>query len=491
MALLDAVAHHTLVLACFITPCKTYPHKDPILGLDLFIENFRLLNKGGFLDKLSERYYRQNAWTYTQLLFREKVINTADPENIKAILATQFTDFQHSPRRKAAFYPTFGHGIFTTDGAEWEFSRALLRPSFVRSQVGDLDIFEAHISHLINKIPRDGSIVDIQQLFFALTMDTATQFLFGQSANVLVEGEPSARGEKFAEAYDYVTEIVGIQAKLGQIVAKIPNKRYTDSIKYIHEYVEMYVQKAVDFAKFGHSRSVHDAEANGRESHEKYVFLEELAKTGVDKKKIRDELLNVLFAGRDTTAGLLSFTFYILARRPDVFEKLRAEVMTLGSERPDFAQIKNMKYLQYTLKEVNRLYPIVPFNARAAVRDTTLPVGGGSDGKSPILVKAGQAINYQIYTMHRRKDLYGEDALEFKPERWEHIRPTWQYLPFNAGPRICIGQQFALTEASYTIIRLLQAFKSIRPREGEGPLTELLALTSSVRGGVNIGLTPA
>ena len=327
-------------------PCKAYPHKDPILGLDLFIENLWLLNKGGILEKLSERYYRQNTWTYTQLLFREKVINTADPENIKAILATQFRDFQHSPRRKAAFYPTFGHGIFTTDGAEWEFSRALLRPNFVRSQIGDLDTFEAHVARLIDRIPKDGSIVDIQRLFFALTMDTATEFLFGQSADVLVEGESSVRGEKFAEAYDYVTEIVGIQAKLGQIVAKIPNKRYTESIKYVHEYVETSVQKAVDVRKSGQ-----DGEKNGREQHQKYVFLDELAKTGVDKKKIRDELLNVLFAGRDTTAGLLSFTFYILARRPDVFEKLRAEVMTLGSDRPNFEEIKNMKYLQYTLKE--------------------------------------------------------------------------------------------------------------------------------------------
>lgn len=338
--------YNKIICAKGCLPCKTYPHKDPILGLDLFIENLRLLNKGGILEKFSERYYQQNTWTYTQLLFREKVINTADPENIKAILATQFTDFQHSPRRKAAFYPTFGHGIFTTDGAEWEFSRALLRPNFVRSQVGDLDIFEAHIARLIDRIPKDGSIVDIQHLFFALTMDTATEFLFGQSADVLVEGESSVRGEKFAEAYDYVTEIVGIQAKLGQIVAKIPNKRYTDSIKYIHEYVEMYVQKALDIAKSGQ-----DGVKNGREPHQKYVFLDELAKTGVDKKKIRDELLNVLFAGRDTTAGLLSFTFYILARRPDVFEKLRAEVMTLGSERPNFEEIKNMKYLQYTLKE--------------------------------------------------------------------------------------------------------------------------------------------
>jgi len=69
------------------------------------------------------------------------------------------------------------------------------------------------------------------------------------------------------------------------------------------------------------------------------------------------------------------------------------------------------------------LYPVVPGNGRTALVDTTLPVGGGPDGKSPIFIKAGQQVNYQVYVMHRRKDLFGEDASEFKPERWEKLRP--------------------------------------------------------------------
>jgi len=62
-------------------------------------------------------------------------------------------------------------------------------------------------------------------------------------------------------------------------------------------------------------------------------------------------------------------------------------------------------------------------NSRVAVRDTTIPLGGGPDGKSPVLVKKGQSVNYSAYVMHRRTDFYGEDALEFKPERWEKLRP--------------------------------------------------------------------
>ena len=106
-----------------------------------------------------------------------------------------------------------------------------------------------------------------------------------------------------------------------------------------------------------------------------------------------------------------------------------------------------------------RLYPVVPGNSRTAIVDTVLPVGGGEDGKSPMFIPKGQIVQWSLFTMHRRKDLYGEDAEEFKPERWEKLRPGWvrslplrnnaqdtdglqEYLPFNGGPRICIGRTF-------------------------------------------------
>lgn len=77
-----------------------------------------------------------------------------------------------------------------------------------------------------------------------------------------------------------------------------------------------------------------------------------------------------------------------------------------------------------------------------AVADTILPLGGGLDGKSPVFIPKKTIVRYTVYSMHRRRDYYGEDADEFKPERWETLRPTWEYLPFHGGPRICIGRKF-------------------------------------------------
>lgn len=155
-------------------PIPSYPQKDPILGLDLFFENIRLLKQGGILDKFVERYNTigGGVHTWSQHVLGVYTINTTEPENIKTMLATNFKEFQLSPLRKAAMKPIFGHGIFTSDAKEWEESRALLRPNFTRSNVGDLDVHEEHVTKMIARIPRNGETVDLQELFFMLTLDS-------------------------------------------------------------------------------------------------------------------------------------------------------------------------------------------------------------------------------------------------------------------------------------------------------------------------------
>lgn len=181
----------------------------------------------------------------------------------------------------------------------------------------------------------------------------------------------------------------------------------------------------------------------------RYVFLHELASQTSDKVKIRDELLNILLAGRDTTAALLSNVWFELSKRPAILARLREDVDALDGEIPSIEQLKNMKYLRAVLNESLRLYPIVPHNNRQALEDTFLPLGGGKDGASPVFVPKGQIVEWSLYDMHRRRDLYGEDAHLFKPERWldqkdrKGLRVGWEFLPFNGGPRICIGRTFS------------------------------------------------
>lgn len=202
------------------------------------------------------------------------------------------------------------------------------------------------------------------------------------------------------------------------------------------------------------------------------TFLHALARFTRDPKIIRDQLVAVLIAGRDTTAAQLSWTFLELARNPRVVDKLRKEILDrVGSNGspPSYADIKEMKYLTWIINETLRLYPSVPFNVRTSWTDTTLPRGGGPDGLSPVGVRERTAVGYSTLVMQRRADLYPPISptfpyhpSEWVPERWATWTPkAWQYIPFNGGPRICIGQQFAMVEMAYTICRIMQNFDSI------------------------------
>jgi len=122
------------------------------------------------------------------------------------------------------------------------------------------------------------------------------------------------------------------------------------------------------------------------------------------------------------------------------------------------------------MNETLRLYPVAPFNVRLALSDTTLPHGGGPDGMSPVGILKDTLIGYSTLVMQRRPKLYppGSQPLKYNPDRWLQWQPEpWQYIPFNGGPRICIGQQFALTKTGYTIVRLLQVFERVENFMGE------------------------
>jgi len=248
------------------------------------------------------------------------------------------------------------------------------------------------------------------------------------------------------------------------------------------------------------------------------TLLGHLVKETDDKTVITDETLNILIAGRDTTAALLTFTVYMLSQHPDVLQKLRAEVLEhVGTSRmPTYDDIRSMKYLRAVLNETLRLFPPVPFDVRSTREATVWPskVPGGA----PFYIPQDTPVIYSAFVMHRWKPFWGPDALEFDPDRFiderlgKYLTPNpFIFLPFNAGPRICLGQQFAYNESSFFLIRLLQSFSSftLAPDSqpaGSGPPSELKTrsgraaiekvflkshLTMNVRGGLWVRMTEA
>lgn len=133
-----------------------------------------------------------------------------------------------------------------------------------------------------------------------------------------------------------------------------------------------------------------------------------------------------------------------------------------------------------------------PFFAgsRICLSPTTLPLGGGPTGKSPLYIPRNQIIAFDIRALHRDKDTWGPDANDFRPERWEKARPGWEYIPFNGGPRTCLAQQLVLVEAGYVVTRLARVYKGVEKRD-EGPWVEELKLSVRSRYGVKVGMVVA
>lgn len=379
----------------------------------------------------------------------------------------------------------------------------MLRPQFTRDQISDLSLEEVHVQNAFNVMPpvndQGWTEVDIQTIFFRLTLDSATELLFGESCksqlvaldNANNDKEFSARGTDFGTNFDRGQWYLSQRVRTPFLKFLYNGDEFKNCCKEVHRFVDQCVERALRET----SKKKLDAEGNPIDG-EHYVFLHAMAAETQDPLELRAQLLNVLLAGRDTTASLLSWTMMLLARHPEKFQRLRRDIIeTFGDyENPrnlTFANLKACTYLQRVMTEVLRLFPPLPMNARYATCDTSLPRGGGPDAESPVYVKKGQAVLYNAHILHRRTDIWGPDAGEFNPDRWENRKGGWEYLPFNGGPRICIGQQFALTEAGYVLARLLQRFDGLEELNPSDKVSWGLTLVSQPGESVKVRLHEA
>ncbi|KAK3897459.1 cytochrome P450 [Staphylotrichum tortipilum] len=440
---------------------------NPVSGLPFFLKAGYFQTK----DRLDHFYSHIFDWATpacpncVEITFtgRIRFLMTREPEHIKTILTTKFREFGKGERFHDVWSPFLGDSIFTTDGQQWSESRALIRPMFVKDRVRDLHIFDRWATTLIERLPASGQTVDVMDLFYRMTLDVTTDFLLGGSVNSL--NNPK---HEFVAAFQEVQRIQMLLTIMAPFRYLIPTHRYTRGIRILERFISPFISRTLslppsELAKL--STSDHSS-----------TFLHNLARCTRDAKTIRDQLMAVLIAGRDTTAATLSWTIYELAHYPRVYARLRAEVLAaVGTRRaPSYDDLKAMPYLTHTLNETLRLYPAVPYNLRAALQDTALP---GRPGEPDIVVLEGDVVVYSTLAMQRRADLYPEmvaggegaerfpDPAVFCPDRWDGWTPkAWTYVPFNGGPRICVGQNFAMTEMAFTLVRLLQKYQRLEYR---------------------------
>ena len=460
-------------------PPPTLPSLDPFFGLDSvfhilrsFKENRRNLSMQEQLD-LYGLTFRSNLYGRTKLF-------TAEPRNLQTIFSTKFASFGVEPIRLFEFAPFIGKGIMTTDGLFWAHSRSLLRSTFNKTQISKLSAFDVHVTRLIDLIPKDGTTVDLQPLFARLALDSSTEFLFGESVESLTS-HSTLDAQEFLSAYSYGQAGVGRRLHLPKWNLFTRDPKFWKSCRIARKFVE----KHVDQALFRRATSIDKEE-------DQIILVYELAKETDDREDIRNQLLNVFLPAHDAVAVSLTNIFFNLARHPNVWAKLRQEVLDIGSTEITFGVLKSLKYLQRVISETMRLYPVIGSTARVALHDTILPTGGGSSRTSPIFVKKGDIISTSFYALHRLNYIYGDSANEFDPDRWVTLRVDhWGYLPFGGGPRICPGQQLALTEIAYAIVRILQTFREIENKDPTWDFVESYKITTESKNGAKVVLIPA
>lgn len=278
----------------------------------------------------------------------------------------------------------------------------------------------------------------------------------------------------------------------------IRDAKFWESCSLVQEYTRRLVENALARRRKAQEPGENEDDLPNR----KYVLVYELAKETDDRDVLRSQLLNIFFAGRDTPATALTNMFFALARHSRVWSKIREEVKDLRPEDLTFEKLKSLRYVQHVINEgmrafprkspntnfpALRLHPPVANNSRVCLQTTMLPTGGGPDRKSPILVFPGDTISMSFYTLHRRADIF-LDPEEFRPERWQTLRTTWEFLPFGGGPRHCPAQQLALFWIGYVLVRMALRFRELRNMDPVENFVEDLKLNMESKNGARVGL---
>ncbi|EKM50591.1 uncharacterized protein PHACADRAFT_263957 [Phanerochaete carnosa HHB-10118-sp] len=465
---------------------------DIVLG---FVRSFKEDYLMQFLDDL---FREHRCKTLNMRLLWEDQIWTIDEAHVRYMLAGPGFDWFHKgyfwQERMESF---LGNGIFNRDGAEWQAQRAIARPWFAKDRLSDLNIFDQHTSTtlaLISSFADERQAFDAQDLFARFTLDSASEFLFGKCLDTLHGTLPVAGRAKmgpkgtsiddecgsFAWAFEDVQVQVARRTRIGKPwpLFELFHDKTTESMAVVQKRLRPIVREALE------------KDTRGEYNDEESTFLSHLAKSTDDPQDIASAVLNMLLAGRDTTASVLSFVVYFLALHPEVMRKLRAEILhTYGPDgRPSVEDMKDLEYLRAVINETMRLFPPVPMNLRLSDSDPHVFPASGSAPK--YFVPPGTGVLYSVFLIQRRTDLWGDDALEFRPERWLEPATTklladcpFAFTPFHAGPRLCLGQNFAYNEMSFFLVRLLQRVASFELAPDAQPEGSLPSQTWKMRKG--------
>ncbi|MCB9737333.1 MAG: cytochrome P450 [Deltaproteobacteria bacterium] len=336
--------------------------------------------------------------------------------------------------------PVLGDGLITAEGARHRRQRKLVAPALGRKEIGTyVDAMARHADALRERLAARAGAgpVDIHAEMTRLTLAIATETMFGSSA----EEHARAAGAAIHAATGYIAHEVGALVHLPLSWPLPRHVRMRRAVATLDRIVADLIaerrrgENAAGDDLLGRLLAARD-EDDGR---------------AMSDEDVRDEVMTLFVAGHETTANALSWSLYLLARHPDVAERLAAEARAaLDGRAPTLADLPALPYALQVFKEAMRLYPPAYMVGREATADVT--VAGHA-------IPKGATILLSIWGLHHREDFFPVperfDPDRFAPDREAQI-PKGAYLPFADGPRVCVGNHFALIEGQVVLAHLAQ-----------------------------------
>lgn len=373
-------------------------------------------------------------------LGRERYYLLSHPEHVRHVLQENYKNYVKGYGKVSVL---LGNGLVLSEGSLWRRQRRLMQPAFHRRRLaGFADAMTDETARMLDSWEARaaaGEPFDAALEMTLLTQRIIVRTMFGSDV-----GE---EGERIARAFE--TALAGIDARfvIPLWMTRLPlpvNRRFERALQKIDEAVH---------------RIISERRREGQEGGNDLLGMlmeardEETAET-MSNQQIRDEVTTIYLAGHETTAATLAWAWYLLSKSPEVARGVREEVSRiLGERTPVLEDVSNLTYTRMVIDETLRLYPAGWMISRTAVEEDE--IGG-------YRIPAGQGIFLSPYVTHRRPELWpnpeGFDPERFAPESGGG-RPRFAYFPFGGGPRQCIGNNFALMEATLVVAMVTQRYR--------------------------------
>jgi cytochrome P450 len=449
--------------------CKSYPFFGHFL--------FAYRNQDRVLEMLLDFTRKFNGKTWGFTMPTQSVYCISSPENVKHVLHDKFETYVKGPIFKDRLEELLGGGIFNVDGAAWKLQRKTASHMFTMRKLNDfmtkVMVEEARVVVKRLEALAPGEYIDMHDVFYRYTVESFAKIAFGLNLQVLETGDPEIdaahrsqglagsdiTGEAFLQAFDEAQELMEHRFyypwwKLNRALNIGQERRIKKHIKVLNDFAFHVIRQRREMEE-------HDLIERG-DFLSLFLGIKDEAGKPFSDKYLRDVLMNLIIAGRDTTAQALSWATYSLAEHPHEYKKMCTEVDSFVTEskehHPDWSKTRDLPYVRAVIRETLRLYPSVPKDIKFATRDDVLPDGH--------LIPAGAQVCYMPWVTGRLESMWHR-AGEFRPQRWVDKEDPVMHQPkllpykftaFNAGRRECLGKPLAMHEATILLGMLARNF---------------------------------